>query len=204
MIPELEAPPYLREQQRQMQAAAPDWGLGFKKARLSDDLAQRLRDHLRCNAACCRVEHTVSEIGNDNAQIIPTLMLSDERFNQQLAAELKPDHEAWSGLSLECSSCYGIRVYQRGTYLYTHVDRPTHVVSSAICVHSALDEPWPLSLVDDKNQRMQIDLEPGEFLFYEGARLAHGRPYPLKGDYYAAIFVHYHPVTANSPVPEAS
>lgn len=199
MIPELEVPPYLREQQREMQAAAPDWALGFKKGRLSDEIALRLLDRLSDNAASCRVEHPITEIGNDNPQIIPTLILSDEDFNRQLAAELKAAHEAWAGLSLQCSSCYGIRIYQRGTYLHMHVDRPTHVVSSAICVDSALDEPWPLSLVDAENQRLQIDLEPGEFLFYEGARLAHGRPYPLRGDYYAAMFVHYYPLTATSP-----
>jgi prolyl 4-hydroxylase len=199
VIPEREAPPDLREQQRAMQAAAPDWGLGFEKSRLSDDLAQRLLDHLRGNAAYCRVEHPIREIGNDNPQIIPTLILSDDHFNQQLAAELKAAHEAWSGLRLQYSSCYGIRIYQRGTYLYTHVDRPTHVVSSAICVDAALDEPWPLSLVDAGGQRVQVDLAPGECLFYEGARLAHGRPYPLKGDYYAAIFMHYHPIPVAAP-----
>ena len=31
-------------------------------------------------------------------------------------------------------------------------------------------------------------------IFYEGARLRHGRAYPLQGDYYAAIFVHYRPI----------
>jgi hypothetical protein len=30
-------------------------------------------------------------------------------------------------------------------------------------------------------------------LFYEGARLRHGRPYPLQGAYYAGIYLHYRP-----------
>jgi len=38
-------------------------------------------------------------------------------------------------------------------------------------------------------------MNPGEMVFYEGARLRHGRAYPLQGDYYVSIFVHYRPVT---------
>jgi hypothetical protein len=30
-------------------------------------------------------------------------------------------------------------------------------------------------------------------LFYEGASLRHGRPYPLQGSYYAGIYLHYRP-----------
>jgi prolyl 4-hydroxylase len=30
-------------------------------------------------------------------------------------------------------------------------------------------------------------------LFYEGASLRHGRPYPLQGSYYANIYLHYRP-----------
>jgi len=42
----------------------------------------------------------------------------------------------------------------------------------------------------------QVVIEPGEFVFYEGMRLAHGRPYPLDGEFYAGIFVHYQPAEA--------
>jgi prolyl 4-hydroxylase len=31
-------------------------------------------------------------------------------------------------------------------------------------------------------------------VFFEGARLKHGRPYALDGQYYANIFVHYTPL----------
>ena len=107
-------------------------------------------------------------------------------------------------MPLEYSNCYGIRVYQRGTFLYNHVDRPTHIISSAICVDYALDRPWPLHLENIDGEVSQVDFEPGELVFYEGARLAHGRPYPLDGDYYAAIFLHYRPVGWPSEPPESS
>lgn len=194
LIPELEAPSFLREQLRQMQAEAPDWGLGFEKSRLDAAMHARLLEHLEANAAHFRPEHRISEIGNADPGMIPALLYEDRTFNEQIAAELKRRHEAWSGMTLEYSWCYGIRVYQRGTYLYNHVDRPTHIVSSAICVASALDEPWPLHLEDKEGRVSQVNLEPGEFVYYEGARLAHGRPYPLRGDYYASMFIHYRPL----------
>jgi prolyl 4-hydroxylase len=57
-----------------------------------------------------------------------------------------------------------------------------------------LEERWPLYVEDIFGEAHQVNLEPGEFLFYEGARLIHGRPWPLKGDYYIGMFVHYRPV----------
>ena len=33
----------------------------------------------------------------------------------------------------------------------------------------------------------------GEMLWYESARLVHGRPIPFKGEYYDNVFVHFKP-----------
>lgn len=193
MIPELATPPFLRERQCQMQAEAADCGLGFRTAKLAASLHNRLLDHVRDNADRFRAEGCIDEIGNADRGTIPTLLYEDKAFNAQLGVDLQAEHEAWAGMPLELSYCYGVRVYQRGTFLYTHVDRPTHVISSAICVDSALDSPWPLHVETIDGAVSQVDLAPGELVFYEGARLAHGRPYPLQGDYYAAVFVHYRP-----------
>jgi len=194
LIPELEAPPFLRERQRQMQATASYCGLGFLKGTLAPAAHERLLEHLRINADFFRPEPRSDEIGNVDRATIPALLYEDKAFNAQLGADLQARHEAWAGMRLELSYCYGIRVYQRGTFLYNHVDRPTHVISSAICVDCSLESPWPLHLESIDGAVSQIDLAPGEFVFYEGTRLAHGRPYPLQGDYYAAVFVHYRPV----------
>ena len=59
--------------------------------------------------------------------------------------------------------------------------------------HGPLDKPWPLYMEDIDGHAYQVDMEPGEFVFYEGARLVHGRPWPLEGDYYIGMFVHYRP-----------
>lgn len=199
LIEELETPEALRKKQESMLAQAPPYrGLGFHKDKLDPAVFGRLADHFRTNVAHFRAEHDIEEIGNDNSGIIPSLVFQDKAFNARLAEELKPLHEAWSQTPLEVSHCYGIRCYQRGTYLYNHLDRHPHFVSATICVDHSLDSPWPLHIESIDGEVHQIDLEPGEFVFYEGTRLAHGRPYPLDGDYYAGVFVHYQPADTST------
>ena len=193
LLPELTAPPYLRKKCEEMQAAAPSLGLGFQKGRLSPAIHARLVTQLRNNLAQFRAEIASEELRSARQDMIPALVFQEDAFNAQLADELKPLHEAWAGRPLELSACYGIRCYQRGTFLYNHVDRQPHFVSSTICIDHALDSRWPLHLESLDGQVHQVDLEPGEYVLYEGVRLAHGRPYPLDGDFYAGIFVHYFP-----------
>ena len=193
LVPALEAPEYLRNQCAAMQAEAPDLGLGFRKGRLSQPIHDRLLAHFRANVERFRPEGAVDEIRTTSQRTIPALTFEDDAFNARLAEELRPLHEEWAGRPLVLSHCYGIRCYQRGTFLYNHVDRQPHFVSSTICIDHALDAPWPLTVVSLDGQVNRIDLAPGELVLYEGARLAHGRPYPLDGDFYAGIFVHYYP-----------
>jgi prolyl 4-hydroxylase len=196
LLQAFEAPEYLRQKCLEMQAEAPDLGLGYQKARLPPHLHERLTAHFRANVESFRPEGAVDEIRTAAPQTIPALVFEDDAFNAQLAEDLRPLHEEWAGMPLVLSHCYGIRCYQRGTFLYNHVDRQPHFVSSTICVDYALDSPWPLCIVGADGQMSQIDTDPGELVFYEGARLAHGRPYPLDGDFYAGIFVHYYPAAA--------
>jgi prolyl 4-hydroxylase len=104
-------------------------------------------------------------------------------------------HREWSGHELTKAACYGIRVYQGGSYLLNHLDRlRTHVVSSTICVDHRLHSPWPLYIEDVDGNPHEVHVEPGEMVFFEGALLKHGRPYAMSGEYYANIFLHYTPV----------
>ncbi len=192
-IREMEAPEVLRDKCAKMQAEAKYYGRGFRKERLESRLYERVVAHFHANVARFRAEHPVAEIGSVARQTIPSLLFEDAAFNAQLAQELKPMTEAWAGMALATSACYGIRCYQRGAYLHNHVDRTSLVFSITLCVDHALDSPWPLHIEDVDGNANQIDIEPGEFVFYEGMRLVHGRPYPLDGEFYAGIFVHYHP-----------
>lgn len=177
------------------QANAPYCGLGFRKERLGDDLYKLLIDQFRRVAPAFRIEADVLEISNVDNDAIQALYHEETEFNNQMSKLLQPMHEAWSGMKLTESACYGFRVYQRGTYLHKHVDvTATHIISSTICVDHHLTSPWPLYIEDIEGNGHLVNLEPGEFIFYEGAKLIHGRPYPLDGDYYAGMFVHYRPV----------
>jgi prolyl 4-hydroxylase len=193
LIRAFETPEYLRDRCSEMREQAPTMGLGYKKGRLEPHVHARLLAHFRDNIERFSSEGPVDEIRTSDHQTIPTLLFADLAFNVKLAEELKPLHEEWAGVPLTLSSCHGIRCYQRGTFLYMHVDRQPHFISSTICVDRLLATPWPLSILNVDGQESQIDLEPGEFVLYEGARLPHGRPYPLDGDFHAEIFVHYHP-----------
>ena len=42
-------------------------------------------------------------------------------------------------------------------------------------------------------KNVNVTLKPGEMVMYEGAVVPHGRPYPLNGDFYENLFVHYRP-----------
>lgn len=190
----LEVPEWLQNQTRQQQANAPYCGLGFQRGRLDPEVYNILLDKLCSSAHLFRPEQTIPEIGTEDSSFIPTLVFADASFNAAISELLKPQHEEWSGMALVDSACYGFRAYQRGCYLHNHVDRgTTHIISSTICIDARLEEPWPLFVEDIYGEAHQVDLQPGEFLFYEGARLIHGRPWPLPGDYYVGMFVHYRP-----------
>lgn len=190
----LEVPEWLQKQTRLQQAEAPYCGLGFKHGSLDPEIHGVLLDKLRASADQFKPEVSIPEIGTAQPRYIPALFFEDTAFNAAVSDLLKPQHEQWSGMNLVDSACYGFRAYQRGCYLHNHVDRgTTHIISSTLCIDSRLEEPWPLFIEDIYGEAHQINLRPGEFVFYEGARLIHGRPWPLVGDYYVGMFVHYRP-----------
>jgi prolyl 4-hydroxylase len=89
---------------------------------------------------------------------------------------------------------YGIRVYTEGSILATHVDRLPLVSSAIINVAQDLDEPWPIEVYGHDGKATNVTMEPGDMVLYESHSVLHGRPFPLKGRYYANIFVHFEPV----------
>ena len=171
-----------------------DYGLGFRKTTLDPTLFGLLKRRLTSH----RLEAEPGDLSDYIKNVVPgapvTRFQPDEEFNRALLVALRPVHEEWCGFPLVESACYGIRVYLRGTYLYEHTDiADTHIISSTICVDRDTDEPWPLCVEDGAGGRQHVVLEPGEMLLYEGARLRHGRPYPLRGASYAGIYLHYRP-----------
>ena len=92
----------------------------------------------------------------------------------------------------ECS-LYGIRVYTEGAILATHVDRMPLVSSAILNVDQDVDEPWPIEVIGHDGKAYNITMEPGDMVLYESHSVLHGRPFPLKGRFYANIFIHFEP-----------
>ena len=51
-----------------------------------------------------------------------------------------------------------------------------------------------LYIQDNDGGTHAVTLQPGEMLWYESAKAAHGRPEFFKGDYYDNLFIHYKPL----------
>jgi len=117
--------------------------------------------------------------------------------NQKVLAALQPMHEEWSGVDLQPSIAYGLRVYQNGSSLTMHTDRlETHVVSSILHVDRDYggNEPWPIVIEGIDGVTVEVDLKPGQLLLYESAKCTHGRPRTFRGHWYTSLFIHYRPV----------
>jgi prolyl 4-hydroxylase len=194
-----ETPAHLRN----TQPPVPALGVGLKKITLDMRLHERLLYHLHSNVHKFTSEPADGFLQTESDRANPSLIYVDGDFNRRLMDDLQEAHEEWSGHSLRPAACYGIRVYQPRSYLYNHRDRSTtHIVSSTICIDHRLTGRWPLYIEDLNGEPHEVSIEPGEMVFFEGARLVHGRPYPLEGEYYANIFVHYTPIGwENGPPP---
>jgi hypothetical protein len=109
---------------------------------------------------------------------------------------LKQLVEAWVGVPLELTDIYGMRRYEEGARLLTHVDRVnTHACSLIINVAQAeIREPWAIEIYDHADRLHEIPMDEGDIVFYESARCLHGRMQPLKGRHYVNLFAHYRPV----------
>ena len=61
----------------------------------------------------------------------------------------------------------------------------------AFQIEQKVEKDWPLTLMDNEGQKKIIFLRPGEMLLYESAKVPHGRQFPLEGEYYENILVHF-------------
>ena len=49
--------------------------------------------------------------------------------------------------------------------------------------------PGSLEVISHDGRAYNVTMEPGDMVMYESHSILHGRPFPLKGRYYANIFV---------------
>jgi prolyl 4-hydroxylase len=178
---------------RNQQARVPYLNVGFHKIDVSQTpWFGELHEHYRIHEKDFRPEGSNPFLLNVDPSKPPALLYEDPDFNARLHQTLQPLHEEWCGQHLMPTACYGMRMYLSGAYLFNHVDRiETHVVSSTLCIAQELEGRWPLYIEDRDGVPHEVDINPGEIVFYESAKLKHGRPYDLMGSHYVGQFIHY-------------
>jgi len=73
------------------------------------------------------------------------LVGAGSKLKKQIWRAARETISEWTGQQLIECSLYGIRIYQEGAILSTHVDRLPLVASAIINVDQDVDEPWPVS-----------------------------------------------------------
>jgi len=106
----------------------------------------------------------------------------------------------WAGVEVEETSMYGLRQYEQGARLLSHVDRlPTHAVSLIVNIaQDNLANPWPIEVFDHADRLHEVTMEAGDIVYYESAKNLHSRNRPLTckqgGCHFVNLFTHYRPV----------
>lgn len=117
-----------------------------------------------------------------------------EALRSRLQAELRGVLEIWCGVALEPTDITGIQRLSQGTTLpFVRNAVETQVVNALLNVGETLREPWPLVIEDHVYRRHILTLEPGEMVLMEGARLLHGRPFALQGEWACTVTAHFRP-----------
>lgn len=143
---------------------------GFEKSRLPKDLWNLISTYHYNNR-----DKFVQEEPNFviNWQSAPSYVLSmPPNLLHYLQGRLKRLVEEWiGGVELDDQGViYGVRKYTKGTRLLTHVDiKTTHAVAMIINVDqsSYMPAPWKLEIYDFDNRLHEIEMQPGDVVFYE-------------------------------------
>lgn len=172
--------------------------LGFKKGRLPDDVFASMSSFYYNNR-----HHNVREEWGGKGVFVNwwetdcTFIQIPWGIKAIWQDRLRQLVEAWAGVAVEQTDMYGLRQYQEGARLLTHVDRhQTHAVSLIVNIAQGnLTEPWPVEVQDHGDRLHEVIMEPGDIVYYESAKALHGRNRPLRGPhaYYVNLFTHYRP-----------
>ncbi|KAL7535344.1 hypothetical protein ACHAXR_006433 [Thalassiosira sp. AJA248-18] len=187
---------------RQPQSMVNYTDLGFDKIKLPKKVFDSIVKFWEDNKGQEEVEEWFTGNTYTNHWESPTWMLSvdDEKLHgggnklkNHIWEVARHSLESWTDEELTPTSLYGIRKYTEGAVLATHVDRLPLVVSAIINVAQDVDEPWPLEVYGHDGVAYNVTMEPGEMILYESHSVLHGRPFPLKGRFYANVFIHFEP-----------
>ncbi len=97
--------------------------------------------------------------------LILPLLHACMRYQKYWQSRLKILVEAWSGEQLELTDIYGMRRYEDGARLLTHVDREaTHAASLIINIaQGAVRKPWKIEIYDFAGRSLCLTYIPMRF-----------------------------------------
>lgn len=187
---------------RQPQSMQNYTDVGFQKIRAPPEVVKLAKEFWNKNQLNRREENW--GIGNSymNSWESPTYLVNVEDkklrgggmgLRQRIWDAAEETLEEWTSEELSPTSMYGIRVYTNGAILLPHVDRLPLVASAMLNIDQDVDEPWPMEIYDHSGKAHNVTLDPGDMLLFESHSVVHGRPFPLKGRYYAMLFIHFEP-----------
>ncbi|GAX21453.1 hypothetical protein FisN_10Hu032 [Fistulifera solaris] len=187
---------------RQPQSMVNFTDAGFMKIKAPTEVMSLLTQHWETNKANMKEEKWAAGNVYVNHWETPSYLVSVEdqslrgggyNLKTKIWDAAKSTIQQWTGMELKPTSMYGIRMYTEGAVLSPHVDRLPLVSSCIINVDQDVDEPWPLEVYDRQGNAVNVTMEPGDMVLYESGSLIHGRPFPLKGRFFANIFIHFEP-----------
>ena len=138
----------------------------------------------------------------DDPQVPGAYSLYGDFVMETLLMKVLPVMKEKTGMDLIPTYSYA-RVYQTGSELKRHKDRPSWEISTTLNLGG---DPWPIfidptgsnNVIDEyKNIHkpgappgVEITLEPGDMLMYSGCELEHWRK-PFQGKLCGQVFLHY-------------
>jgi prolyl 4-hydroxylase len=176
--------------------------LGFQKVKAPAELMAILTKFWEANHNKSEIEMGTPSAYHNTWIAEPTMaFIEDESLEgggyalrAQVADYVRGEIERWTGMKQAISSVYGIRTYHNGSILAPHVDRLPLVSSAILNVAQDVDEDWPLEVYDHNGRAYNVTMKPGDLVLYESHSIIHGRPFALRGRYYASIFIHFEPI----------
>ena len=143
--------------------------LGFKKGRLPDDLFASMgafyynNRHNKVNEEW-KGKGVFVNWWETDCSFIQIPWEQKGRWQERLRVLV----EAWAGVPIEQTDMYGLRRYEHGARLLTHVDREaTHAVSLIVNIAQGnLTEPWPVEVFDHGDRLHEVIMEPGDIVYY--------------------------------------
>ena len=82
------------------------------------------------------------------------------------------------------------RIYNKGSDLKIHSDRPECQYSVTLSLGGEYDKPWPIWIKDRAGKSHEVPLEEGDMLVYSGCELEHWRE-EFEGETQYQLFMHY-------------